>query len=63
MNGYRDNLCSLIEHVAKKATIEPDETISIDFDNGIALRIPLQSYHDRGERAILTGPKHYLFVF
>ena len=63
MEGYRDELCSLIEKVAKNATMEPDETINIDFENGITLRIPLRSYQDRGERAILTGPKHYLFVF
>jgi hypothetical protein len=61
--GYRDKLCSLIEKTAKNVTMEPDETISVDFENGIEIRIPLRSYQDRGERAILTGPKHYLFVF
>jgi hypothetical protein len=61
--GYRDELCSLIEEVVKSVTVEPDETISIDFENGTALRIPLRSYSASGERAILTGPKHYLFVF
>jgi hypothetical protein len=63
MPGYRDGLCSLIEKVAKSVTMEIDETISIDFDDGTELRIPLQSYKEAGERAILTGPQHYLFVF
>jgi hypothetical protein len=61
--GYRDELCSLIEKVAKNLTIEADETINIDFENGTELRIPLRSYKAPGERAILTGPRHYLFVF
>jgi hypothetical protein len=60
--GYRDELCSLIEKVAKNVTMEVDETISIDFENGVELRIPLRSYKAPGERAILTGPKRYLFV-
>lgn len=63
MQGYRDALCALIEKIAKNATLESDETIIIDFENGINIRIPLQSYKAQGERAILTGPKHYLFVF
>jgi hypothetical protein len=61
--GYRDELCSLIEEVVTTVTMEPDETISIDFRNGREMRIPLRSYKAHGERAILTGPKHYLFVF
>jgi hypothetical protein len=61
--GYRDELCSLIEKVVKNVTMEVDETISIDFEDGIELRIPLASYKVPGERAILTGPKHYLFAF
>jgi hypothetical protein len=63
MPGYRDGLCCLIEKVAKSVTMETDETISIDFENGTELRIPLRSYKEAGERAILTGPQHYLFVF
>ena len=62
MPGYRDALCSLIERLAKGVKMEMDETISIDFDDGTELRIPLQSYKEAGERAILTGPQHYLFV-
>ena len=62
-DGYRDKLCSLIERVVKSVTMEQDETISITLENGIELRIPLRSYEGRGERAILTGSKHYLFVF
>jgi hypothetical protein len=61
--GYRDELCSLIEKVAKNVTLEPDETINFDFENGTEIRIPLGSYKAPGERAALTGPKHYLFVF
>ncbi|MBV8566124.1 MAG: hypothetical protein JO273_11790 [Methylobacteriaceae bacterium] len=61
--GYRDELCSLIEKVAKTFTIDINETIRIDFENGTELWIPLQSYKASGERAILTGPQHYLFVF
>jgi hypothetical protein len=61
--GYRDALCALIEIVAKKITMERDETISIDFENGTNIRIPLRAYKASGERAILTGAKHYLFVF
>jgi hypothetical protein len=61
--GYRDELCSLIEKVAKNVTMESDDTVSIVFENGVEVRIPLGSYKGRGERAILTGPKHYLFVF
>jgi hypothetical protein len=60
--GYRDELCSLIEKVAKNVTMESDDTVSIVFEHGIEVRIPLGSYKGRGERAILTGPKHYLFV-
>lgn len=63
MQGYRDGLCSLIEKVIKRVTMEVNETISIDFENDTELRIPLASYKVPGERAILTGPDHYLFVF
>jgi hypothetical protein len=47
----------------KKATIGSDETINFGFENGTEIRIPLRSYQSSGERAILTGPKHYLLVF
>jgi hypothetical protein len=60
---HRDELCSLIEKIANDVTLEPDETISFDFENGTEMRIPLRSYKASGERAILTGPQHYLFVF
>jgi hypothetical protein len=61
--GYRDKLCSLIGVTTSHVILDLDETISIDFDDGSQLRIPLRSYKAPGERAILTGPKHYLFVF
>jgi hypothetical protein len=63
MTGYRDELCSLIEKTLLNATIGSDETISFDFDSNTEVRIPLRSYQHSGERAILTGPKHYLLVF
>jgi hypothetical protein len=62
MVGYRDDLCSLIEKTVKSATMEQDETIRIHFENRAEIRIPLRSYQGRGERAILTGPKHFLLV-
>ena len=61
--GYRDELCFLIEKATRNLAIDADETISIEFENGTELRIPLQSYKVPGERAVLTGPQHYLFVF
>lgn len=61
--GYRDDLCSQIEKVVNDSTMETDETIRIDLANGAQIRIPLRSYKASGERAILTGPEHYLFVF
>jgi hypothetical protein len=63
MNRYRDKLCSLIEKVVKTSRIEQNEIICFDFEDGTGLRIPLRSYEGRGERAILTGPRHYFFVF
>jgi len=62
MPGYRDGLCSLIETVTKSARIGTDETLCIDFEDETEMRIPLQSYKEAGERAILTGPKNYLLV-
>lgn len=63
IQGYRDELCSLIEKVVRHATMQLNETICIDFDNRFQLRIPVASYMAPGERAIWTGPKHFLFVF
>ncbi len=64
MEGYRNDLCALIESRVNQASVRSDETIDILFDNGWRLRIPLRSYDSpSGERAILTGPKSYLFVF
>lgn len=61
--GYRDKLCSLIETTVKSVTMSQNEEILIAFDNEITIEIPLRSYEGHGERAILTGPKHYLFIF
>jgi hypothetical protein len=62
MKEYRDALCGLIGKIVQNATIGADETISFVFD-GSEVRIALRSYQLSGERAILTGPKHYLLVF
>ena len=61
--AYRDELCSLIEKTVQNAAMESDETISLHFAKGVEIRIPLRSHRRSGERAILTGPKHYLLVF
>jgi hypothetical protein len=61
--GYRDKLCSLIEKVVQGIAMERDETIVIHFSNAVKMKVPLRSYEGQGERAILTGPKNYLFVF
>lgn len=63
MDEYRNQLCALIEHTVVTAEIDQAETILIRFDNSAEMRIYLGSYHGRGERGILTGPKHFLFVF
>jgi hypothetical protein len=63
MERYRDKLCSLIEKTTKSVMSDEYETISIEFENGIEMRIPLRSYEGPGERGILRGPKHYLYVF
>jgi hypothetical protein len=63
MEGYRDKLCSLVEKTTMSVVSNEDETITVEFENGIEMLIPLRSYEGRGERGILTGPKHYLYVF
>jgi hypothetical protein len=62
-SGYRDRLCSLIRSVVQSATIQTDDTIDIQFADDVKLRIPLKMCAGKGERAILTGPKHFLLVF
>ena len=63
MSGYRDKLCSLIKRTVRSASCDGSETICIQFKEGEELRIPLRSYEKTGERAILTGPQHFLLVF
>lgn len=63
MSGYRDCLCALISHVVSSAAIDQEETITIVFDELSQIIIPLRSYKLQGERAILTGPKHFLYVW
>lgn len=62
-SGYRDLLCSWIGRVITGAAIDKDDTISIQLGESDSLRIPLGSYQGYGERAILTGPKHFLLVY
>lgn len=61
--GYRDRLCDLITHVIRRAEIDDNDTILLRFDPTEELRIPLKSQDAPGERAVLTGPEHFLFVF
>lgn len=60
--GYRDQLCELIGQCVRSAGLKAEEVIEIEFDNGTLLRIPLATFDGPGERLIITGPKHYLFV-
>ena len=63
MEGYRDELCSLITHVVSGAGELGDETLVVHFDNGARFEMPLSSRREAGERAILTGPNHFLHVW
>jgi hypothetical protein len=63
MGGYRDELCSLITHVVSDAAEVVDETLVVRFDNGTRFEMPLASKREAGERAILTGPNHFLHVW
>lgn len=60
---YRNILCGLITETVQIATMRENETIEIHLDNNAKLLIPLRTYLGNGERAILTAPKHFLFVF
>lgn len=60
---YRNALCSLIERTVVSLAIETADTISIEFDNRTEIRIPLGASEGAGERAILTGPHKFLYVF
>ncbi len=63
MRDYRNDLCELIEQTVQTARMDAQETILITFSNGSEMRSALASYALAGDRAILTGPEHYLFVF
>jgi hypothetical protein len=60
---YRDRLCNAITQVVASVTVSADETISICFQNGLSLSIPLRNYERSGERAIFTAHPHHLFVW
>jgi hypothetical protein len=49
--------------MVQSAIMQADDTIEIQFDHDVELRIPLKMYAAKGERAILTAPKHFLRVF
>jgi len=61
--GYRDRLCELIEKVVTGASMDSADTITIQLGDDDRLKLPLSTYGGQGERAILTGPQHYLRVF
>jgi hypothetical protein len=61
--GYRDELCSLIAHVVADAADIGNDTLTVRFDNGTHLEMILNTRELKGERAILTGPKHFLHVW
>jgi hypothetical protein len=61
--GYRDELCSLITHLVSAAADMGNETLMVHFDNGTRLELPTASVGPKGERAILTGPNHFLHVW
>jgi hypothetical protein len=63
MDGYRDELCGLIRHVVSGAGEVGDQTLVVRFDNGTRFEMPLASKREAGERAILTGPNHFLYVW
>lgn len=62
MQGYRDCLCELITEVVLEAEISATDTITISFGVDY-LRIPLRERQSPGEKAILTGPQHFLHVW
>lgn len=61
--GYRDALCSLIAHVVADSADIGNDTLIVRFDHGTYLEMSLASRECKGERAILTGPKHFLYVW
>lgn len=61
--GYRDRLCELIEHIVTDVEVGQGETIMISFDDESRIQIPLRSYKQPGERAILTTSEHGLYVW
>lgn len=63
MKDYRNQLCNLIGSAVLGAEIDKEEMITVRFDNSVNIQIPLRSYKGDGERGIITGPKHFLFVF
>jgi len=63
MQGYRDRLCDLIAKVVENVKVSDDEIIEIALEDGSRIEIRLQTYKGSGERAIVTAPKHQLFVW
>ncbi|MDE2126008.1 MAG: hypothetical protein KGJ62_05400 [Armatimonadetes bacterium] len=61
--GYNDALCALIQSVVTGVTTDGCETICITFDSGAELNVLLRPVPLCGERLMLNGPEHYLFVW
>jgi len=62
-SGYRDVLCDFITCVVQTALSDDHDALTIRFTDGRELFIPLSTYAGKGERAVLTGPRHFLMVF
>jgi hypothetical protein len=60
--GYRDRLCALIRRMVTAAAIDSADTIRIHFGNDDRLAMALDKYQGDAERAILTGPHHYVRI-
>ncbi len=60
--GYRDLICALIRRMVTAAAIDSTDTIRIQFGNDERLVIPLGRYKAEAERAVLTGPHHYVRI-
>ena len=60
--GYRDALCSLIPQTTIRVEFDEQETLRCDFDGEASMFIEFGSDTTGGERGILTGPRHFLFV-
>lgn len=63
MADYKERLTSLIGCETRSAELTQKEELIIALREGRALRIPLSKCKGNKERAILSGPKGYQFLF